>query len=465
MATGGGGRHRPTVSARSSPGDSQKPDNPNSKTPPSSCVLYPAFVLSLVTLACVSPDDEPIAIDLRESSAGTVFELRTEAPVTVRIEGHGGLREVATEPAGDGYLATLVLPADDVYAVHAVDEAGRSSETLELATPAAPDSLASLEQRGDPGRGGFTLLTQLKPGAAAVAVVDGAGDYLWWDHYEGEQAFAYDARPRLDGSGIDWLLGDMQTGHSVLRSLSWTGELLELDTDAAHHAFVPLPEGGWASLVEETRLVEGEERTASALVEIGPDGVQTELWNAWDSLAYDEAHTMDTGNQLWWTHANGLAYDAERETFAMSLLARASVALVDRDGALLAELGGPGCATEGATGVLRPHGPSLVGDQLLLFDNGSGDGGEHIPSRAVATRFDLAGDGWEETASFGEDLDLSVPSFGNADPTAEGWLVGWGQGGRVDRVVDGEAVWGLDAALGDPFAYVRDLARVGSMTP
>ncbi|MBM4367004.1 MAG: aryl-sulfate sulfotransferase [Deltaproteobacteria bacterium] len=208
---------------------------------------------------------------------------------------------------------------------------------------------------------------------SGVVVLDAAGRVVWYDLVEGVGTVAF--LHKVDG-GVLYLVAThsyLPEAHAVW--LSDDGrDRVTYPLPMAHHEILPLPGGGFATLVGEARQVDGEDVVGDTIVEVAEDGTQRTIWNAFDHFEVEENEGW--GVQAYpegadWNHANGLAYDEATDRYLVSILRCTCVVAVERaTGDIDFIVGGPDSdyAVDDAFGP--QHAPGWTDDGLSMFDNG-----------------------------------------------------------------------------------------------
>ncbi len=375
-------------------------------------------------------------------------------------------RRAEFEAHGDGWRALLLghKPLTEVeLRVVRVAEDGELSpgETRSITTGPTPSWLSPTLM--DPAGGGLPLdgrllLTTNVASPAAVLVIDGDGDFVWWTEYD---LFGMIARARLSLDGSSFLampvnVDGMQDG-KLLR-LGLDGSLVEtIGFPGAHHDFVELADGTIAALTHDVREIDGVEVRGDALVERSPDGSFRELWSAFDS--FDPTEDDGAEEREDWTHANSLAYVAESDSWLVTLLGMRAVLNIDRQGEVVWALGGPGSTFQTPQGdpveLGRVHQATFSSTgSLLVFENGASDSDEGS-SRGLELDLDAESEVAATSWSYQPDPPLSTFALGDVVELKEGGrLVVFSSNGRIDQVsADGQLQWRLSTSLGQTFGY------------
>jgi hypothetical protein len=178
------------------------------------------------------------------------------------------------------------------------------------------------------------------------------------------------------------------------------------------------------------------------VVELGIDGTERVVWNAWDQLAVERHqgwNLTEADGYSDWTHANGLAYDVNDDSYYLSLYWLSAVVKIDRaTGQTVWTLGGTQSDfTFGAEGPFgRIHAPEPVPGGVLFFDNEAA-GGSRGRQLSLDVDVGAAADVWSFQRSDGRETTV----LGDVDRYADGdTLLAWGDIGEASLVSESGAV-------------------------
>ena len=206
----------------------------------------------------------------------------------------------------------------------------------------------------------------------------------------------------------------------------------------AHHDMTLVPGGGLAWLSSSERQVEGLGLVNCDEVTVRTGaGEEHVLFSSWDAFPPSAPYTGDlppAGAALDWTHANGIYYSADRNSYLVSLGELNTFLEVGaEDGEVLWSQEGASVQPAEA-GFLFQHAPSWTPDgNVLLFANTG-------PGRSVSWAAELDVDGLgdaEEVWVGGLDDGLSTPARGSVERLANGnTLMEYGGLGVVREISD-----------------------------
>lgn len=442
--------------------------------------------LLLVLCACeTSPGASGLSAEGTLAAAmPTVLEVSwsgAEAGATVFAEWgadeqYGQRVELGSGAEGEGVL--VGLHPDTEVSWRLVTDDGATSDGAVVQTGSAPTDLPTLEVTATGETTGGLVLTSTLDGRTAYAVAyDHEGVPVWWSPFgEGEGIFT-DVRPTADGRGVVYQTTDlkMEVDIAKITVRGWNGEELETTvTPNGHHAFVTLPDGGYGFCAVDVREAEIDGETWSVvgdlIAELPPGGdAETDLrvvWSSWDTLPNRADPEKGAGFYsfgLDWTHCNGLAYDAEREKYLVSMYMLGSVAQVDRaTGAMDWVLGGEDGTLRfvGGQPFTAVHSPEVIDGGVRLFNNYVRD---PLHSQVVAYTIDEAAG----TATVVETVDLEREFYSyilgdtNALPD-DHLLVSWGSSGFLTELdAARDVVWKGSLPLGVIVGFSSDVQVPG----
>ena len=252
---------------------------------------------------------------------------------------------------------------------------------------------------------------------------------------------------------------DQGVAPAILRYPIHGGEPEVVITPGAHHDFVELAGGGYATLVADVRTVDGYAVQGDALVEFEPDGSSRTVWTVWDHerpLGIESMGELVSGARDW-SHFNSLSL--ADGAYWLSSYGLGAIYRVDADsGELLAKIGGGNADYHGADdGAFGPqHAPIATAAGVLLFKNGA-LGSTDAYSEAVEYRLDDEAHAYARAWSYDADQTIHALMLGNVDPVpGGGHLVAWGSAGRA-TLLDEEhrPIWEAAHPLGSTFAYAH----------
>lgn len=292
------------------------------------------------------------------------------------------------------------------------------------------------------------------------------------------------------GEAFVWdLLGNTELAVTHYGNPTSTG--LGITPFGVHHDLVPTPDGGWFTLALGQALVDDYPTNYDSallrapatiadehVLRLDPEGAVLADWSLSERLdptriGYNGL--LDRfGVGLDWGHANGLHFDADADELVVSLRHQDAVIGLDgTSGDLKWILATPDNWNEDLSALrmegpfdwfFHPHAPEVVGDQLLLFDNGNDraspfSGTPRMPdelnhSRVVRYAIDPIGGTAEEQWVFEDPLPGRMYSNreGDANRLANGnVLTVWGSVGYIDGATT------ASQGLGDDVIYLIEV--------
>ena len=421
-------------------------------------------------------DDDGIVWDVTVEVSETIPTV-LQVTWTVAVEGaqdpcvEVGLgeldRRVVARPEGDGFRAIVLgLKPATVYDLRPSVVVGE--ETLvgpqqQVTTGPEPPWLPEVSLTGSDPSAAFEgyLVGAVTSPAPTAAILDRDGDWVWWWAGDDEMGRVA-ANALLSGDGESMLFLaftpdplDDETG-PVRIQLDGSGEAEIGVGGECHHDLAELPDGTVAMLQHDVRLVDDEEVQGHKLIELSPDGTQTEVWNMWDEAEYRPEDPSTLGGT--WGHANALAYDPTSDAYFVSLRNFGSIEQIDRStGAILASIGGDRsdfALGDGTTSLYSgQHGFQVLEDGLMVFENWADAA---MNSAALEYALDWNSGSAELRWSHVTDPPLICPTYGDVVPLPGGdRLVVWSTSGQIDQVTAaGDVVWQVNLDLGAAFGYM-----------
>jgi hypothetical protein len=428
-----------------------------------------SLLLALSALACKGdkddsgdPSDLPEIGTVEASLSETIPTVITvswdsDSSVTGRIEfGADGALDHSTplSESGTSHEALLLGMTADTevsYRVVLESDAGTvEGDTQTITTGPFPLGLPDTSTTGD-NAGQYMIVPWLGV-STGIMVLDPEGQIVWWWTDESDLQ-VYRARLSLDGESILYnagsISGDPSEESQLVRVALDGSEVSAIDIPLLAHDFVELEDGTIGAMVIEIQEGEdGEEVRGDTIVEIAPDGTQTTIWSSFETWDYNEVNSGDEGD-VGWTFANALDYDAQDDTWMLSIRNFSSIVKIDRaTGELLWGFGGVVNDFDiTGTPFLHEHQFDLDGDSMLVFDN---DGLSGNQSRVVEYSFDEEARTAEETWSYVPDPSVYCFVLGDVERIEnDDRLVTWSAAGAIERVTaDGEMTWQLTTPLG-----------------
>jgi hypothetical protein len=228
--------------------------------------------------------------------------------------------------------------------------------------------------------------------------VDEAG-YVVWYYADANTAVRNDRQAQLLADGT--ILISLLKGFRVISIGGDT--LVDIPGGPAlggmlHHDAVQLPDGSFAALARETQTIDGEKFRGDRIVQADSSGTKL-LWS-WS--AFDHLDTSFMPGNLSkkvgkkdgahdWTHANGLSYLPDDQSFLISMRHHNHVIKVDHKSGNVVWTLGEGGDFELTAGswFYSQHSPNWRNDgRMLIYDNGNERPGPDKYSRAVAYQVD-----------------------------------------------------------------------------
>jgi hypothetical protein len=395
----------------------------------------------------------------------------------------GIVRAIPTDDDGTALLVGL-HPNSDVWLQTSalVDGERVCSAPVVAQTGSLPAGLAeaqvsgSLDGPATPAFLALPVLTEFDRMAVIYETRTGAPVWMWTmpSELEGGSPI-YRVHVRADGGGV--LLNVHEAPHSAggLYSVDWDGSWSFLEVEGASRDFFELEDGTVAVLSNQVRNTEhplfDDERVVRGdrIIEVRPDGSQTEIWNMFDDTPHDLGLTEIAADQniefVEWAHANGITHDPHTNRYVVSLPDVESVAAIDRATGGLAWLlqeGGGDFETGGLNEPLmeQSHSVQVLPDGNLMLFNRRETGG---CSDVTEIELDLENQTARPVWTHDSDPCLLVVFLGEGRRLEDGdTVVSWSSAGQVDIIGPDKALrWRLALDLGAGFGFVDHATALG----
>jgi hypothetical protein len=408
------------------PGDDTAPDTADSVAP-----ADPAS-FSEVTAATSEAIPAVVIVDfVAEGGAGEPWVSFGPADETTRYT-------AVVDTLDDGsYQAVLVGCPATTDCAYTVGLGQDEDEEREITTGAGPDwAQITADERGAHAEG-FVLTVALTEVRGAL-ILDMQGRLVWW--WALPDALPTDLTSRLllapDGRSLWFNRFTLNSQAPIEES---TAALVQVALDGSweqihpivdsHHDFYLLDDGGLVYLGLEDREVEGELIRGGRLVHRDADGVDSELWNAWEVLTWDPENDLDSP-PTYWTLLNHLERDPATGDWIFSVRNLATLIRIDGDtGEQIWRIGKEDPTHAADATFAGQHGLALLDDGLLVFDNS----GDPVGSRVL--EFTIDDDAGTATTTWSHASSETSIILGDAARLDDGnTLIAWGQGGSIEEV-------------------------------
>jgi arylsulfate sulfotransferase len=404
-------------------------------------------------------------------AAIVTFNTTEPAIASLEINGSGTAARVESIPALQHRIPVIGMTAGatNTIRITLTDAAGNvnpAAAQLEFAAPALPSDFPPLratvfnESQKEPGFTLFNVTPLTPPAYGLIVAVNSKGQVVWYYRSTGSiGALSQTRRGTLlfleatDAVEIDMLGNRLARWHATGAGIAaQPGENIPVATNLFHHEILELPGGNLLTLSHALRQVDSfpsSETNPAAppapanlvgdtVVEFARDGRIVHEWSlldlldtqriGYDALAgfWDSTYRRTYGATRDWTHANSVTYDAQDDSFVVSLRSQDAVVKINRsDGKLVWIFGAPGGwrapwdskLLRGPDTMLWPyhqHAAAITSrGTLMLFDNGNHrtlpfnpkQRVEESYSRAVEYAIDARGLTTSEVWSYGAPTD------------------------------------------------------------
>lgn len=419
------------------------------------------MIALLLLAACDDgkPDVDTIAVEgltvERSEAIATVLTARwtTATPTRGQVVYGGLTTPMEAEAATEHEVVLLGLSADTEVDVAVVLEDGGESESVVATTGSLPTEIPALTATG--GGNDRYVLTSIMGGVTAAVILNPDGTVGWY-HVDSRGLDVYRVRLSVDGRSV------LYNAASVSGDPADDSELVRVSLDGTEETTIPVPllahdfvehaDGTIAAIVVEYRDVDGVPTRGDKLVEIAPDGTQTDVWSAWDCL--DPVASPGDEPEAGWTFANALDWDPDANAYTLGMRAQSSILRIDRATGTCAWILGGESATvdfaEGSDAFLHQHQFDLTDDGIVVFDN---DGPAGAVSRVLEYALDLDAGTAREVWSYTADPPVYSFVLGDVERLDDGdTMVTWSVGGQIERVSP-EGVPELQVNLGLGYAF------------
>ncbi len=373
-----------------------------------------------------------------------------------------------------GLLAALAVagceggdPADDDSAVPSDDDDVSDDDACTLGSlepGPAPPELPQIEllveepSQATPG----VLVTSLLSGQHRPVLIDTAGEYLWWGDAEepgitvSRAALSRDRCAVLHLAETDGFVVEEDYVSRLHRTYLDGSGTETLEIDDVHHDFVELPDGTLAALARDYRLRDEVWVAGDKIVEIDPDGTTRDIWSVFDDA--DLVPRGSAGDEaVDWSHANAMDYDEAADLYLISMRHFDAIVAVDRaTGERAWTLGGDDPSFEllgdpELDAFHEQHQFELLGDGLLVFDNGETD---DVSSRIIEYTW-TGDDAYEAVWRHVPNPPINCYALGDVTRLGGGNTgITWSTAGLIEEVTpDGEVVMRLGLEMGAGFGY------------
>lgn len=399
----------------------------------------------------------------------TVAHLRFDTTVEAqgaaeyrRVDGGAWVHVVAGGDVGSSHDAVLFgMKAEHDYEAvpfATVDGEEVYGDAVRFTTGAIPrevpsSQVAVLEDGASTGFMGVGVVgTQCWAG-----VYDGDGDLVWFYPTPLEDTLVTRVMPRVDGRGIVFNASagvGAPIGSAGIVKVSWDGTEEDIiPADMQSHDFTELPDGSIIYIALDIRQYEGEDQRGDKLVEVTPDGTQSELWNGWDWYDPADFEAVTAGTEF--THANVVKYDAATDRLWLSLRNANSIARIDRQtGEIVDRILGidQDYSIVSGTAMSAQHSFTILDDGFVIMDNRNAT--DEI-SRVVQYQLDDGAQTVSQTWEYEAPEGFHLLGLGDALRMENGnTRIVWSSAGELAEVTPaGEIVWQLNMDVGAAFGY------------
>ncbi|MEC7987277.1 MAG: aryl-sulfate sulfotransferase [Myxococcota bacterium] len=400
----------------------------------------------------------------------------------IRVEAFFDDESVQTKPVllpspGTVRVPILGIPQqkDVEIEISAQTDTNSYQSTLNIRTGSFPISAPSMDvypYRDDIS--GYFLGTIFGPPERLV-IFDMQGRILWQIQQFDDNHGGIDSRLSQDKKSIYFnrFSKDKNVDGGHIHELALDGTpIRQIETPMAHHTFTELPDGTLTYIALDPRDTEMFGPVCGdKIVEISPDGSQSTIFSTWGNLTLFESEYFDStfypqGHD--WTHTNFISYNAESESYWLSMASADIVLEIDRNGSILQTIGGHGSVDNefqfqpGLSRFSYPHAPQMGENDTLLLMSTVGDYSRAL-EYVIREDEKILQKVWEH----GSDYQYNVRHLGEITDTQNGYrMVNWGSIGHLQLLDDSQhVVWEAKTPLGFWFAQFDYLPSLPGMEP
>ena len=347
----------------------------------------------------------------------------------------------------------------------ATDSAGveQRSATMNITIPPPPQDTkfpAVTVNSPDKYDSPYILVATILP--PSHFVIDRDGNPVWAEILESQrQTVNILQQPTMDGFTYSDFNKDHSIDDSWIRFVGYDGVITkDVQLPLGHHAYHVEDDGSITYLGIDVREIDGWGTVVGDTINrVDPNGVVTELWNAWvlwDTMPIIDADSdgvSDDDNGFFpqgidWTHANYVEYNEARNAFLLSFRNINLLLEIDATtGAQKRSIGHYGTYTitgESNDFIYHPHNAQYLenGNVIVMTMAKGGDASKVVElsfddaamTASVVQVFTSGGDGVTG-------VDAKVEGAGERLPNGN-TLINWGAGGLLQEVTaTGEIVW------------------------
>ena len=432
----------------------------------------PVLVASCVALLSMGCAEDLVCNDVTHAeNTSTIATLRfeTEKPSSSLVEHGYDDVDASITPSTQAGLTThehtligLAAGLENWYRVVVTTDKGKElvcEGTLDVDAPPSgvPEYEVTTHEEGRTASN-FVLISNAGQEDVGPAVLDRDGNVVWYS--EKDDAIAHTQMEFLEGTtDLVYMEQDVMHQDATLSALvtgTLDGEVLtHTPIEGAHHAFVQLPDGTLATLGVDVRdwtdPDTGDEEivVGDTIIELAPDGTQTEVWTAWDSFeviphsGWDRPYYEGMRD---WTHANAIDYDPETDSYLVSLGAMSLVVEIERSTGEMGNVYGPTYSMfpDDSTVFNFQHGANWTDEGTLLLST------TNLYTHSIEYEVDREANSLTQVWTYGLEEHIFAAALGEAERLDNGnTMVSFGMGSQLHEVADdGAVVWVMKGSTG-----------------
>ena len=320
---------------------------------------------------------------------------------------------------------------------------------------------------------GYMMGTIFGPSERLV-ILNHQGQVVWQTRQYSDAHGGIDSRIAMDGRSVYFnrFAKDKGTDDGAIHQLEWDGTPIRtIPIPLGHHVFTELPDGTITYIALDPQdTQEYGPVCGDAIIEISPDGTQTEIFTTWGNIPLYESDFFNAefypqGHD--WTHTNFVEYFPETERYLISMASTNMIVELDRQGNVYKKIGGQGArgfdySVQNPGDIFAyPHAPQWnhKGELLVMSTLG-------INSQVIAYSINEESKSLTKEWSYGSDYNYNVLHLGEFSQNEEENFINWSTVGHMElQNPQNEITWEAFSPFGLWFAQFNHLEALPGMEP
>ena len=320
---------------------------------------------------------------------------------------------------------------------------------------------------------GYMMGTLFGP-AERLVILNHAGQVVWQTRQYSEAHGGIDSRIALDGRSVYFnrFSKDKSIDDGAIHQLKWDGTTIRtIETPLGHHVFTELPDGTITYIaLDPEDTPEYGPVCGDALIEIAPDGTQSEIFTTWGNIPLYESdffHADFYPQGRDWTHTNFVEYFPEKDRYLISMASTNMILELDREGTVYKKIGGQGArgfdysVLEPADIFAYPHAPQWnhQGELLVMSTVGTS-------SQVMTYSINEENKSLTKEWSYGSDYNYNVLHLGEFSQNENNTFINWSTSGHMElHNSQNDIIWEAYSPFGLWFAQFNHLEALPGMEP